>query len=109
MGYLVWLILIIVRLPIGALLSGWVISNYWNWFLYQKIDGFQSISFKVAMGLGLILGMIGDLVRNHSTNQKGKDKSVGENIIEACFNMLHVTLLCLISVGMGWVFHQFLK
>lgn len=98
LGYIVsWIIALIG----GTLLSGWVFSILWGWFIVSTFHA-QPITLVGAIGVTLV-------VRFLTTNIPRSDpKNVKTQAVLLAEAIGYAFVAPLLSLGLGWIVHLFI-
>ena len=82
----------------SSLLTGWVLSIIWGWFIV-KIFGLPILSIPSAIGVAIVVSCV-----THQVSTKEDDREIGEILGK---RFLYSTLRPLITLALAWVVHLF--
>lgn len=91
---------IIIAIVGGAIMSGWVLSILWSWFVIP-IFNLPNISISMAIGFSLVVGM---LTSHSAISNNNNGKETWEIILQLLGKALGEPLLFLI---IGWIVKMF--
>lgn len=83
----------------GWLLSGWVLTILWGWFIVPTF-GLPRLGIAPALGVSLVVGYL----TRHWVDVKSPERTSAERWTRT----FAITLSPLLSLGMGWVVHLFM-
>lgn len=79
-----------------SLLSGWVVSVLWSWFVLPSFPGVPPISVRTAVGIGMILC----LLRPNPIRERKPDEESGAY---AAFALAGMITGPMITLAVGWL------
>lgn len=91
--------LVILMIPLGILLKGFVLCQMWAWFMVPL--GVVSIGQAHAYGLATMTA----LFVAHSSSSNDDDKSVGYMVLKSLTSLI---LLPLLVWFVGWICHMYM-
>lgn len=96
MRVLVVLLVFVGAMIAASILNGWALVQLWGWFMVPL--GLPVLSLPWAIGIAVVVSFL----TNHNEPRKSDDVDVGKAIG-------HAFLRPVISVGVGWIVHQYMK
>lgn len=91
----------VLSLFIGSMMSGWVLSILWEWFV-QPIFNVPSLSVPLAIGFSMVVGF---LTKQSTNNSDSKNKEISTLVAEV---IGYSILYPLFTLLLGWVVFQFI-
>lgn len=85
-------------LTVGIALRGWTIMQLWAWFMVPAFD-INPLGFWHALGLGLFISFLAFQMPISSPEDNK------EYMVRAAVTMTILPLICLVT---GWLYHQFM-
>lgn len=86
-------------LVLRVILSGWVLSVLWGWFLVPTLD-LPQISIVQALGISLVIGYLTHQYIDCQKPERKKSEEIAAGII--------MLIYPLIALFIGWIFHLFM-
>lgn len=71
------IILVLILFPVSAFIRAWAIATLWAWFIVPAF-GVQELSYKTALGLGLVAAIIHPMESPTSNEEKTTTQRWGE-------------------------------
>lgn len=97
-------VLTIFLLPVSYLLNGWVLSILWGWFVVPYFEWAPILTVGQAIGVAMVVGF---LTYHMGTKGCRDDRDQAEKTIDVLSSIIGWILHPLITLGVGWIVHQF--
>jgi hypothetical protein len=99
------LVLLVILLPGSIIMSGWVLTILWSWFIVPVFN-LPSLTIPYAIGISTVISMLTNkTVSSNAVNNKNEKKETSTVIAEALALSFGVPLFLLFF---GWIITLFL-
>ena len=90
-------LLLLLFIPVIYVLNGWVIQNYWNWFVLPVFETLPILTLGQSVGLSLVVSMF-----------KADISNVTKKDSEALERLTTMLLAPPLMVLFGWIVYSFI-
>ena len=97
LGILAYVFILLVG---GSIVSGWVLSILWGWFVVPLFS-LPHLSIPYAIGLGTVVSMF------KNTNMDFKKENDESSVMQAVRLIFKLFIPPLVALGIGWIVLQF--